>query len=44
MVIVSPPFLGLWDSLQMAELHGLQMEVTNYFLTGMILQVGTLRD
>ena len=28
------------DPFQMAELHGLYMGVTNYLLTGMILQVG----
>ena len=39
MVIVSPQDLGLWDPLQMAELHGLEMWVTKYLLTGMILQV-----
>ena len=31
--------MGLWDPFQMAELHGLEIGVTNYLLSVMILQV-----
>ena len=39
-IVVVPCFLGLWwEPFHMAEIYGLYMLLTNYLLTGMILQV-----